>query len=108
MSVIEKHAPGSFCWVELGTTNASAAKAFYNSLFGWKSEDMPMGPDQFYTMLNLGGKTVGALYNLDKNMQQMGIPPHWMLYVAVSKRGPGIGQGEDAWRDGNERAVRRV
>jgi predicted enzyme related to lactoylglutathione lyase len=43
-----------------------------------------MGPDQFYTMLNLGGKTVGALYNLDKNMLEMGIPPHWMLYIAVS------------------------
>jgi len=84
MSVVEKHAPGSFCWVELGTTNASAAKTFYNALFGWQSQDMPMGPDQFYTMLNLGGKTVGALYNLDKNMLQMGIPPHWMLYIAVS------------------------
>lgn len=83
MSVVEKHAPGSFCWVELGTTNASAAKTFYNALFGWQSQDMPMGPDQFYTMLDLGGKTVGALYNLDKNMQQMGIPPHWMLYIAV-------------------------
>ena len=84
MSVVEKHAPGSFCWVELGTTNASAAKTFYNALFGWQSQDMPMGPDQVYTMLNLGGKTVGAMYNLDKNMQQMGIPPHWMLYIAVS------------------------
>lgn len=84
MSVVEKHAPGSFCWVELGTTNASAAKTFYNSLFGWQSQDMPMGPDQFYTMLNLGGKTVGALYNLDKNMLQMGVLPHWMLYIAVS------------------------
>ena len=84
MSVVEKHAPGSFCWVELGTTNASAATTFYNALFGWQSQDMPMGPDQVYTMLNLGGKTVGAMYNLDKNMQQMGIPPHWMLYIAVS------------------------
>jgi hypothetical protein len=84
MSIVEKHAPGSFCWVELGTTNASAAKAFYNSLFNWQSQDMPMGPDQFYTMLNLRGKTVGALYNLDKNMLQMGIPPHWMLYIAVN------------------------
>jgi predicted enzyme related to lactoylglutathione lyase len=84
MSVVEKHAPGSFCWVELGTTDAPAAKTFYNALFGWQSMDAPTGPDQVYTMLNLGGKSVGALYNLDKNMLQLGIRPHWMLYIAVS------------------------
>jgi predicted enzyme related to lactoylglutathione lyase len=84
MSVVEKHAPGSFCWVELGTTNAKAGKAFYSALFGWQPNDMPMGPDQFYTMLKLNGKDVGAMYELDQNMRAMGIPPHWMLYIAVS------------------------
>jgi predicted enzyme related to lactoylglutathione lyase len=84
MSVVEKHAPGSFCWVELGTTNSKAAKAFYSALFGWQPNDVPMGPEQFYTMLQLGGKDVGAMYELDQNMRAMGIPAHWMLYVAVS------------------------
>jgi len=84
MSIVEKHSPGSFCWVELGTTDAKAAKAFYGALFGWQPNDMPMGPDQFYTMFKLGGKDTGAMYELDKNMRAMGIPPHWMLYVAVS------------------------
>ena len=84
MSIVEKHAPGSFCWVELGTTNAKAAKAFYGSVFGWQPNDMPMGPNQFYTMLKLNGKDVGAMYELDQNMRAMGIPPHWMLYIAVS------------------------
>jgi len=84
MSVIEKHAPGSFCWVELGTTSAKGAKAFYSALFGWQPNDMPMGPDQFYTMLRLNGKDVGAMYELDQNMRAMGIPPHWMLYIAVA------------------------
>jgi predicted enzyme related to lactoylglutathione lyase len=84
MSIVEKHAPGSFCWVELGTTNAKAAKAFYGSLFGWQPNDMPMGPDQFYTMLKLNGKDAAALYELDQNMRAQGIPPHWMLYIAVN------------------------
>ena len=84
MSDVEKHAPGSFCWVELGTTDSKAAKTFYTGLFGWEPDDMPMGPDQVYTMLKIGDKPVGALYQLDKSMLEMGIPPHWMLYVAVA------------------------
>ncbi|HUJ23604.1 MAG TPA: VOC family protein [Bryobacteraceae bacterium] len=84
MSIVDKHAPGCFCWVELGTTDAKAAKSFYGGLFGWQPNDMPMGPDQFYTMLRINGKDVGAMYELDKNMREMGIPPHWMQYVAVS------------------------
>jgi len=82
--MVDKHAPGSFCWAELGTTDSKAAKAFYGALFGWTPNDNPMGPDQVYTMLEIGGKAVGAMYQLDKNMREMGIPPHWMLYVAVA------------------------
>jgi predicted enzyme related to lactoylglutathione lyase len=29
-----KYQPGTFCWVELGTTNGEAAKKFYTQLFG--------------------------------------------------------------------------
>jgi len=84
MTVIEKHDPGSFCWVELGTTDSAAAKKFYGSLFGWQPNDMPMGPDQFYTMLEIGGEQIGALYQLDENMRRMGVRPHWLHYVAVA------------------------
>ena len=31
---------GTFCWHELGTRDAAAAKKFYKSLFGWKTKDM--------------------------------------------------------------------
>lgn len=82
--MVDKHAPGLFCWAELGTTDSKAAKTFYGALFGWTPNDNPMGPDQVYTMLEIGGKAVGAMYQLDKNMREMGIPPHWMLYVAVA------------------------
>jgi predicted enzyme related to lactoylglutathione lyase len=84
MSTVETHSPGSFCWVELGTTNARAAKAFYGGLFGWQPDDMPMGNDQFYTMLQIDGKAIGALYELDEEMRRMGIPPHWLQYIAVA------------------------
>ena len=35
MPTVEKHAPGFFCWIELSTTDAAAAKAFYGGLFGF-------------------------------------------------------------------------
>jgi len=57
-------APGTFCWLELGTSDGEAAKQFYTELFGWTFEDHPMGPGMVYTMLKQDGKDVGALYQL--------------------------------------------
>jgi len=81
--VIE-HAPGSFCWVELGTSDAAASKKFYSAIFGWTMEDEQVAPDCVYTKLQIGGKDVGALYQLNEEMKAQGIPPNWGLYVAVT------------------------
>ena len=78
------YAPGTFCWVELGTTDAEAAKKFYSELFGWTIEDRPVGPDMIYTILNLDGKNAGALYPLDKEKQAQGIPSNWLSYASVA------------------------
>ena len=32
------HAPGTFCWLELGTTDSAAAQAFYEEIFPWSLE----------------------------------------------------------------------
>jgi uncharacterized protein len=84
MSHVEKHAPGSFSWIELGTLDQAAAKAFYTSLFGWTYEDSPMGPDEVYTMFQLDGSYVGAAYTLRGQEKEMGVPPHWNLYISVA------------------------
>jgi predicted enzyme related to lactoylglutathione lyase len=55
MPEVTAHAPGSFCWFELNTSDPAAAKTFYKGLFGWQGEDMPAGPDMVYTMLRLRG-----------------------------------------------------
>jgi uncharacterized protein len=83
MSNIEKHAPGSFCWIELATTDQKAAKSFYEALFGWQVNDMPMGPDDFYSMFQLEGRDTAAAYTLRPDQRSHGVPPHWMLYIAV-------------------------
>lgn len=84
MAEFTEYAPGTFCWMELGTTDAAGAKDFYSNLFGWDINDIPMGPDMVYTMVQIDGKDVAGLYELNEEQRQQGTPPHWMLYVAVS------------------------
>lgn len=83
MQEAPKHTPGTFCWVEIGTTDAAAAKNFYRELFGWDYEDGEAGPGMIYTMIKLNGKAVGGLYQFDKQMLSAGIPPHWLNYITV-------------------------
>jgi predicted enzyme related to lactoylglutathione lyase len=84
MANIDHHAPGSFCWIELGTTDQNAAKQFYGTLFGWKPNDFPMGPGEVYTMFQIDGRNAGAAFGLNAQMLQQGVPPHWMPYVCVT------------------------
>lgn len=83
MPSIEKHAPGSFCWIELGTSDQNAAKSFYGALFGWNVTDNPMGPNDFYSMFSLDGKNVAGGYTIRPEQKAQGVPPHWMIYVAT-------------------------
>jgi predicted enzyme related to lactoylglutathione lyase len=83
MANIDKHPAGSFCWVELATTDQNAAKTFYTSLFGWTVDDSPMGPGDFYSMFRLSGRDTGAGYTMRKEQRAQGVPPNWMIYLAV-------------------------
>ena len=76
--------PGTFCWVELGTSDGEAAKNFYTQLFGWSYADNPMGPDMVYTMYKLDGKDVAASYQLMAEQKAQGVPPNWTSYVSVA------------------------
>lgn len=80
----DRHMPGSFCWLELATTDQNAAKKFYGSLLGWTSSDRPMGPDEVYTMFAKNDRRVCGCYKLRMDMLAEGVPPHWMLYVCVA------------------------
>jgi hypothetical protein len=84
MRLIDKHPPGAFCWIELSTTDQNAAKSFYSSLFGWARQDFPMGPNDFYTMFQLEGRDTAAAYTMRPEQRSQGVPPHWMIYIAVA------------------------
>lgn len=81
MPTFTKHAPGTFSWAELATTDAKAAKAFYGSLLGWTFDDMPAGPDMIYSMSKVGKEHAAALYQMGAAMK--GVPPHWDSYITV-------------------------
>lgn len=83
MPNIDTHKPGSFCWVELGTSDQNAAKEFYRSLLGWSANDHPMGPNGTYTVFQAQGRDAAAAYTLRPEDASRGVPPHWMLYIAV-------------------------
>jgi hypothetical protein len=84
MSTLDKNPIGSFCWIELATTDQNAAKSFYQSLFGWGPQDSPMGPGEFYTIFKLAGRDAAAAYTLRAEQRAQNVPPNWMLYVAVA------------------------
>lgn len=49
-------------WVDLQTTDQSAAKKFYTSLFGWGYDDNPVpGGGGVYSMATLNGEAVAAI-----------------------------------------------
>ena len=67
-----------FVHVELHTKDLPKARAFYQSLFGWELQDMPMpGGAGSYTLINVGEGTGGGMVQNDE------VPPHWMAYVGV-------------------------
>src|SRR6266480_4544602 len=80
---VEKHAPGDFCWIELATTNQSAAKKFYSELFSWTIGEFEMAPNDFYTTFKIDGRDVAAAYTLRSEQRARSIPAHWNLYIAV-------------------------
>jgi predicted enzyme related to lactoylglutathione lyase len=79
------HAPGTFCWLDLGARDAQAARRFYTSLFGWEANDNQYGPAEgdVYTMYRLNGNDVAASYPMDPNQNSAGFPSAWLCYVAV-------------------------
>ncbi|MCU1347979.1 MAG: glyoxalase [Acidobacteria bacterium] len=78
MTTITSYRPGTFCWVELSTSDGPAAKDFYTRLFGWTTNDIPIGDGMVYVMFQKDGKNVGAMFE-NKDAPH----PVWASYVSV-------------------------
>lgn len=71
-----------FVWYELMSSDVAAAKAFYATVVGWKTQDMPM-PGMTYTLLHAGDTQIGGMMALPKEAREAGMRPCWLGYVGV-------------------------
>lgn len=78
MGTRTKHAPGTFSWVDLATSDGAGAKSFYGDLFGWSFEDHAVGEGSVYTMCKVQGDSVAAISETSTQG-----PPRWNSYVTV-------------------------
>jgi predicted enzyme related to lactoylglutathione lyase len=84
MPQFTQHAVGTFCWPELATSDQASAVAFYRALFDWDVHELPIGPNDVYSMFQLNGREVAAGYTMRDDEKRLGIPPHWNSYIAVA------------------------
>lgn len=83
MAEFTEYAPGTPSWIDLATTDLDAAKGFYEGLFGWTHLDSP-SPEGAYTVFSKEGATVAAAYEMNTQMVDSSIPPHWATYITVA------------------------
>ncbi len=80
MGARTEYRPGTFCWVELATSDLDGARAFYPPLLGWDLEDDPIASDEPYVRATVDGRPVAAMFDPPS---QRGRPASWASYVSV-------------------------
>ena len=79
MPEVSKHSHGAFSCVDQGSSDQKTSVDFYTRLFGWEVDEVPIGNDQVYSQMFLGGKAVAAV----GPQQQPGMPVVWNSYISV-------------------------
>jgi predicted enzyme related to lactoylglutathione lyase len=77
---ITSPAVGGPCWVELGTSDPTAAKIFYHELFGWRAEVDTREEAGGYTVLHLGEDPIAGLTPLFQEHQSVA----WTISFATA------------------------
>ncbi len=72
---------GAVSWTELSTNAPTEAKAFYQTLFGWRFEDMPMAEGGSYAAIQVGDRQIGGIMQCPTSAGEH--PPAWGSYVTV-------------------------
>jgi uncharacterized protein len=75
--------PGTFCWIELSTTDRDDAKRFYGELFAWGFEESEVPGGGVYTMARIDGDAVAGITAQPEQQRSAGVPPNWFSYVAA-------------------------
>lgn len=72
--------PGLIQWRELLTHDVASAASFYNRLFDWDAQEMPM-PDGSYYIFSCDGQPVAGMMPILPEWGDM--PSQWLTYVTV-------------------------
>jgi uncharacterized protein len=78
-----RHPEGLFGWIDLGTTDVEAARAFYEGIFGWESTDIATPVGVNYTSFTLNGQRVAGMGPQTPVNAAAGRPSTWNSYVLV-------------------------
>ena len=93
MSERTSYAPGTPCWIDLGTPDQDAAAEFYGGLFGWSVEaDENAEQTGGYRVAVLKDKAIGGVMRL----MQEGQPPAWSTYVSVDDADATVAKAREA------------
>lgn len=82
MSVATKVQLGTFCWVDLMTSNQVAAQSFYSGLFGWMGNAVPMPEGTYSIQIHNNHRVAG--------MAGGSAQPAWTCYITVEDIQPSL------------------
>jgi hypothetical protein len=72
--------PGTWNWNELATHDVPAARDFYSTVFGWKSEELMDVPGGYHVQ-TIDGHRVAGILPISPEMGDM--PTGWGVYFSV-------------------------
>jgi predicted enzyme related to lactoylglutathione lyase len=75
--------PGALIWNELVTTDAGAAKKFYEATIEWTAEDTDMGTGT-YTLWHRPGEEDNKGGMMPVSPETKGVSSHWLAYFGVT------------------------
>ncbi|MFL6137465.1 MAG: VOC family protein [Frankiaceae bacterium] len=84
--------PGGLMWEDLRSPDPDGARAFYEALFGFRTEPLAAaGPD--YALFHLAGEQaplggMGGMFGIE------GMPAHWLVYFAVADAAAAVAAAE--------------
>ena len=73
------YTPGRFVWFEHLSNDIPKARAFYEKLFGWNTENMSMSSGDPYPVIHNGDAGIGGYVQA-----AAGAPSQWMSYLSVA------------------------
>jgi predicted enzyme related to lactoylglutathione lyase len=74
--------PDTMTWNDLATRDTDAAVAFYTSVLGYDTTEMPMG-DGTYTVFQIGDRQNGGAWDMTGFLPDE-MPAHWMTWFLVA------------------------